>query len=93
MAQLQLLFDDLPVPSRQPPSTDTPLLESIRADIDHDDLPDEDTAVADSPTDSSHAATGAKDSLPPVVPVVDVTDTRESVAQFPRGWGSRGGST
>ena len=46
---LQRVFNDMPVPSRQPPSTDTPLLESIRADIDYDDLSDEDTATADSP--------------------------------------------
>ena len=45
--QLQRAFNDIPVPSRQPPSTDTPLLESIRADIDYNDLSDEDTATAD----------------------------------------------
>ena len=45
----------------------------MRADIDHDDLPAEDTAVADSPPDSNHTATGVTDSLPPAVPVVDVT--------------------
>ena len=72
VAQLQLVFGDLPVPSEQPPSTATPLLESMRADIDNDDLPSEDTAVADSPPENSYAATGAMDSLPPVVPVVDV---------------------
>ena len=45
----------------------------MRADIDLCDLPSEDTAVADSTPESSHAATGATDSLPPVVSVVDVT--------------------
>ena len=73
VAQLQLVFDDLPVPSEQPPSTATPLLESMRADIDNDDLPSEDTAVANSPPKNSYAATGAMNSLPPVIPVVDVT--------------------
>ena len=73
VAQLQLAFDDLPVPSRQPPSTATPLLESMRADIDLCDLPSEDNAVADSTPESSHADTGATDSLPPVVSVVDIT--------------------
>ena len=43
VAQLQLVFDDLLVPSKQPPPTATPLLESMRADIDHDDPPTEDT--------------------------------------------------
>ena len=71
VAQLQLVFDDVPVSSRQPPSTATPLLESMCADIDLCDLPSEDNAVADSTPESSHAATGATDSLPPVVSVVD----------------------
>ena len=66
----------MPVPSRQPPSTYTPLLESIRADIDYDDLSHEDTATADSPADSSHAATGATTSLPPVAPVIDIPASR-----------------
>ena len=71
VAQLQPVFNDLLVLSKQPPSTATPLLESMCADIDHDDLPAEDTTVADAQPDSSHAATSATESLPPVVPVVD----------------------
>ena len=71
VTQLQRVFDDMLVPSRQPPSTDTPLLESIRADVDYDDRSDEDTASADSPADNSHAATGATTTLPPVAPVID----------------------
>ena len=45
--QLQCAFNHIPVPSRQLPSTDTPLLESIHADIDYDNLSGEDTTTAD----------------------------------------------
>ena len=46
--QLQLVFDDLPVPSRQPShSTATPLLETMRADIVTGDTLSEDSAVLD----------------------------------------------
>ena len=37
VTQLQRAFNDMPVPSRQPPSTDTPLLKSIRTAVDYDD--------------------------------------------------------
>ena len=74
--QLQRAFDDMPVPSRQPPSTDTPLLGSVRAGVDYNDLSDEDTVTADSPADSTHADTGATTSLPPVAPVVDIPARR-----------------
>ena len=71
VTQLQRAFYDIPVPSRQPPSTDTPLLESIRSAVDYDERSDEDTASADSPADSNHAATGVTTTLPPVAPVID----------------------
>ena len=68
--QLMRAMNDVPVPSRQPSSTDTTLLESIRAAVDYDDRSDEDTASADSPS-VSHAVTGATPTLPPVAPVID----------------------
>ena len=71
VTQLKHAINDIPVPSRQPPSTDTPLLESIRTAVDYDDRSDEDTASADSPSVSSHAATGATPILPLVPPVID----------------------
>ena len=74
--QLQCAFNAIPVPSRKPPSTDTPLLESIRTDIDYNDLSDEDTTTTDSPADSTHGATGATTSLPPVAPMVDIPARR-----------------
>ena len=69
--QLRRAINDVPLPSRQPSSTDTPLLESIRAAVDYDDRSDEDTASADSPSVSSHATTSATPTLPPVAPVID----------------------
>ena len=72
--QLQLVFNDLPVPSRQPPpSAATPLLESMRVDIDPCDPPSNDSTIVDSTPESSHAATTATDTSPPVVSVVDST--------------------
>ena len=71
VTQLTRAFNDVPVPSRQPVSPDTPLLESIRAAVDSDDHSDEDTTSADSPSLSSHAAIGATQTSPPVAPVID----------------------
>ena len=94
VTQLQRAFNDMPVPSGQPPSTDTPLLESIRAAVDYDDRSDEDTTSADSPADSCHRcddyiATGRSGDRP----TNSSTDSRESVAPLLRGRGPSGGAT
>ena len=76
VTQLRRSINDVPVPSRQPASADTPLLESIRAAVDNDDRSDEDTASADPPSVSSHAATGATPTFPPVAPLIDLPTRR-----------------
>ena len=70
--QLQLVFDDLPVPSRQPPpSIDTPLLETMRAAVDTYDTTSEDNVVLVAPPVSSPAASILIDSSPPVLSTED----------------------
>ena len=56
--QLQLVLNDLPVPSSQPPGPSTsPLLETMRSAVDSHDTTSEDSMVLDSSLEDTHVAT------------------------------------
>ena len=72
--QLLIVFDDLPVPSRQPSqSVATPLVETMRAAIDTCETASEDNVVLGSPPESSHAATIQVSTSPSVSSADDIT--------------------
>ena len=89
--QLQLVFNNLPVPSSQPsrPSA-TPLLETMHAAVDNYEASSEDSVVLGSPSEDTHTATILVGTSPSVSSADDITQTVSAARRLtPANWSLR----